>query len=271
MFEFQKKKGFTLIELLVVIAIIALLLSILLPSLQKAKDQAKRVLCSARLRNFGVAELSYAANENRLFPRYVTLADSIRGADINYDMEVTTVLPFIITTAFYKHMKNQYGMEAKTWVCPSVENGNGTHYEFIDDNGDLTKRHENSGFWPSDSANIGFANLAGLVNLRDTDPKGCVEESAKSPNDRSDKILAADLILRWDTWLFAYSSIPHRGNEGFSSGSNRLYIDGSVRWYSASVLARDDKPISDDARGKYRHTYDTSSAFGDPYPRSYFW
>ena len=45
----HKRKGFTLIELLVVIAIIALLLSILMPTLQKVKKQARSVACQASL------------------------------------------------------------------------------------------------------------------------------------------------------------------------------------------------------------------------------
>lgn len=51
--------GFTLIELLVVISIISLLISILLPSLSRARDQAKGVHCVARLKEFGNALASY--------------------------------------------------------------------------------------------------------------------------------------------------------------------------------------------------------------------
>ena len=53
------KTGFTLIELLVVIAIISLLVSILLPSLGKAKDLAKGAMCSSQTRNMGLAYLVY--------------------------------------------------------------------------------------------------------------------------------------------------------------------------------------------------------------------
>lgn len=46
----RKAGGFTLIELLVVIAIISLLVSILLPSLRQAKEQAKTVVCKTDMR-----------------------------------------------------------------------------------------------------------------------------------------------------------------------------------------------------------------------------
>ncbi len=73
----KKKKGFTLIELLVVISIIALLLSILLPSLRKAKEQAQMVICSTRQKNVLTAVNLYAADWDSKLP------PSIQGRDVN--------------------------------------------------------------------------------------------------------------------------------------------------------------------------------------------
>ena len=63
-----KACGFTLIELLVVIAIIALLVAILMPSLQQAQDLAKRAKCSVQLRSIGIAINMYADENEEWLP-----------------------------------------------------------------------------------------------------------------------------------------------------------------------------------------------------------
>ena len=62
----KRYQAFTLIELLVVIAIIALLVSILMPALTKAREQARYVTCKTYLRQYGIAAaLMLMDNEDR--------------------------------------------------------------------------------------------------------------------------------------------------------------------------------------------------------------
>lgn len=71
--------GFTLIELLVVISIIALMISILLPSLSRARDASRSVLCLSRQRQCTLALNIYAQDFNGIIPGYWVSANDHSG------------------------------------------------------------------------------------------------------------------------------------------------------------------------------------------------
>lgn len=64
----KKNKAFTLIELLVVVAILSLLVSILMPSLRKALDLTRQVVCSSNLRSIAAVSLLYSQDSDDRFP-----------------------------------------------------------------------------------------------------------------------------------------------------------------------------------------------------------
>ncbi len=75
----RRRKGFTLIELLVVIAVIALLMAILMPTLQRVRRQAKAVACQSNLKQWGTIWATFILDNEGYYPRW--RPDEPRPAD----------------------------------------------------------------------------------------------------------------------------------------------------------------------------------------------
>lgn len=106
----KQEAGFTLIELLVVISIIALLLSILLPSLQRAKDSAKAVVCLTNLKQQGYAITLYAENNKGWLPQ---------AYDDTYGLGFGKVIRPYLSIDESKSLINPLSGGSKYMWCPS--------------------------------------------------------------------------------------------------------------------------------------------------------
>ncbi len=125
----DQNKGFTLIELLVVIAIIALLLSILMPSLAKVKSVAKRLVCGTNIRQNGQAFFLYGTdNDGELYmaPTTGSFHNSFYswgGVTMDWDY-LYLGAPWNKDTHPYERVLNVYlPTETPVYICPSDPSG----------------------------------------------------------------------------------------------------------------------------------------------------
>ena len=104
----RKSRAFTLIELLVVIAIIALLVSILLPSLAKAKDLAKATMCGVQAKNMALGFLMYREEWEHL----------PWDGNINHDIGFSGIWSLHAPVA--EELENKFGLDTiKAYTCPA--------------------------------------------------------------------------------------------------------------------------------------------------------
>ncbi len=120
----RKLKAFTLIELLVVIAIIALLISILLPSLSRARELSKRLVCGSNIKGIGTSCKIYANDNNDRWvcPGFMDAASGNDGSHIEYLPLVNThsLVPQRGETGYLRYYESESEDRGGTGGSPAV-------------------------------------------------------------------------------------------------------------------------------------------------------
>ncbi|MCC6423904.1 MAG: prepilin-type N-terminal cleavage/methylation domain-containing protein [Phycisphaerales bacterium] len=115
----SKQNGFTLVELLVVIGIIALLISILMPSLNKAHQAANRIKCMSNLRQIGVALIQYSNDQKGYLPPTWSYPNTLVYKGTTYNPIELYWGQFLQIKGY---LPGQDDPERSVLVCPSHEN-----------------------------------------------------------------------------------------------------------------------------------------------------
>jgi prepilin-type N-terminal cleavage/methylation domain-containing protein len=262
----SRDRAFTLIEILVVVAIIALLVAILLPSLKRAREQAKRVVCATRLHNIGLANQLYA-NSNKGFLIWGSLSDGDVNDPINNpkgygtqiclaSRRVDPTQPAGPNTQAWDYVDwhaagKKYLLDRETWECPNRPNifgWEGLASKTVE--GFIAQDLINMGYRVTTGGGtdnfrhwiLGYQYFAGMLVWHPFNAQPKVFYKARSPltnNSNPQWAMAADANIKVDgawggitkTRDNAYGNIPpHPDSDWKPAGGNVLTLDTAVNW-----------------------------------------
>jgi len=242
----SKRRAFTLIELLVVVSIIALLVSILLPALGSAREQARRSVCSNNIRQICLGLYLYAADNDSNLPLQRT---QWWLHDISY-----TTSDLIIKSGGDRHTfycpsnKIQKADDPRFWQFTQCVNGDITDYSRIQDEPPTIDRdvyYRVAGYnWLMDTATTRWFTLkeprqfVRKITCQDPADTELIVDYTISDWPHPDyanyvnlELVGNYLWVRWgipDTTNHARNGKPVGGNIGF--------VDGHVAWRSFAEM-----------------------------------
>ena len=160
----RSRRGFTLIELLVTIAIIAVLVALLLPAVQQAREAARRSQCRNNLKQFGIALHDYHEIYQTLPPGYVSLFDAAGndtgpgwgwGARLLPQLEQSSLIEQLNLNVGIEQVANSSRRTTKVsvFLCPS---------DSVPDRWLTVQRNPSTGVFIANIGDVGSANYVGM-------------------------------------------------------------------------------------------------------------
>ena len=218
----RKSHGFTLVELLVVIAIIGVLVALLLPAVQAAREAARRTQCTNNLKQMGLGAVNYESAHGRfppgrLFPDWEKANGTINTGYTNYQGGIKAA----DKTGFYS---------VHIWLLPFMEAGN--VYDLIDFSRAQVKRMRS----PRNPHYDAYATAQGIfICPSDGNTEQIISENNYRANfggngpgsgSRSSATMATSSEKSNDKWHPGGNGSFTYGEKGLSS---KVYIDGLSR------------------------------------------
>jgi prepilin-type N-terminal cleavage/methylation domain-containing protein len=227
------RKAFTLIELLVVVAIIALLIAILIPSLGRARDAARKTVCGTNLKGQGSAFAGYAAQYNDYLP-------GMAGGNWLHDLADDAVKG-LMSAAQSTNLSNMTQTSVRKWFyCPTNPDANSDT---------AWTAYAGSGYRCTSYLYFFKRTLGNMPGSID-DGVGITRKSGKTPNimtrskfsltaDASNAELACDELISSSAagtdfnvpnGASTFHEVSNHLKGTIPGGMNALTFDGSVWW-----------------------------------------
>ena len=233
--SFRRPPGrgaFTLVELLVVVAIIALLAAILMPSLRRSRELARRAVCATRLRHLAQACNQFGGENDQRLPDLHDYANKYNDSGSLYS-------PYWLSGTWVDEFMDRYKVGREFFYCPSNLDGWNLdplwEHHFAGD-----ERVTRIIAYPYFGANPGFS-VQGKIAVPFLEPPPSYPVFARTLVDKpAYKALWVDLTRNqpdgdWWTYAAAWTGkrlgVNHYNSEDDEpEGINEAYIDESVRW-----------------------------------------
>ena len=223
----RRDSGFTLIELIVVVGIITVLMALLMPTMQMAREGARRAVCQSNLQGAGAALMNYANNNDSALPQFY--------GPTNWLWDI----PYGVRDAI-----DNGGMVRNTMYCPSGD------FQNADDLWNYKSGYCVTGyFWMI--TRIGTqSNRYWYPTIY---PPKQYHSNIRVTNGESVEI-AADAVISvngrftgvWGGWEFPGRSNHLRYDKDVAAGGNILFLDGHVQWRDLSQMSIRCQPGNDE-------------------------